>query len=156
MTEQLKCESIPADKTIHEKATKNFQTGIASEYLVLSILYRLGADAYITLGNRKNIDIGIIKKDETRISIDVKSIRGFSSIPVDNVRTSPNHYIVFVVYNNKFSDRQLPVPDIYVVPSEEVIKRRKEFGSYYRIMPKHKKKQYNIEEFKNRWDLIIE
>lgn len=83
-------------------ATKKngFNTGIASEYLVLSMLYRLGADAYLTLGNRKSIDIGVIREDGTRISIDVKSVRGYSSIPVDNVKELPNHFIVFVVYNN--------------------------------------------------------
>ena len=35
----------------------SYNTGIASEYLVLSMLYRLGVDAYLTLGNRKSIDI---------------------------------------------------------------------------------------------------
>ena len=36
-------------------------TGIASEHLVLSMLYRLGAKAYLTLGNEKSIDIRITK-----------------------------------------------------------------------------------------------
>lgn len=34
-----------------ETKNKGFDTGIASEYLVLSMLYRLGIDAYMTLGN---------------------------------------------------------------------------------------------------------
>ena len=32
-------------------------TGIASEFYVLSMLLRKGADATLTLGNKKNIDI---------------------------------------------------------------------------------------------------
>lgn len=133
----------------------SYNTGIASEYLVLSMLYRLGVDAYLTLGNRKSIDIGVIREDGTRISIDVKSVRGYSSIPVDNVKELPNHFIVFVVYNNKFDDETLPLPDFYIVPSGEVIKRRIEFTPYFRIFPKHKKSLHNIEEFKDRWELVL-
>ena len=33
-----------------EKKSSGYQTGIASEHLVLSMLYRLGAKAYLTLG----------------------------------------------------------------------------------------------------------
>ena len=42
-------------------ATKKngFNTGIASEYLVLSMLYRLNYEAYITMGNKKSVDIWI-------------------------------------------------------------------------------------------------
>lgn len=43
-----------------EKKSSGYQTGIASEHLVLSMLYRLGAKAYLTLGNEKSIDIRIL------------------------------------------------------------------------------------------------
>ena len=36
-------------------------TGIASEFYVLSMLLRKGADATFTLGNKKNIDIFVNK-----------------------------------------------------------------------------------------------
>ena len=36
-------------------------TGIASEFYVLSMLLRKGADATLTLGNKKNIDIFVNK-----------------------------------------------------------------------------------------------
>lgn len=150
MTEKI--EDFQMDKIDHKeskKTTKNFQTGIASEYLVLSMLYRLGADAYITLGNRKSIDIWVIQDENHAISIDVKSVRDYSSIPVDHVQGLPNHYIVFVVYKKKFSDLK-QLPDIYVVPSEEVVRRRVTFNTYYRIM------KGDIDEFKDRWDLIVE
>ena len=44
-------------------ATKKngFNTGIASEYLVLSMLYRLNYEAYITMGNKKSVDIWIMR-----------------------------------------------------------------------------------------------
>ena len=39
-----------------EKKSSGYQTGIASEHLVLSMLYRLGAKAYLTLGNENPLE----------------------------------------------------------------------------------------------------
>lgn len=72
--------------------------------MVLSMLYRLGAKAYLTLGNEKSIDIRITKDDGSWISVDVKSVRKGNAIPVGNAVDKDNHYYVFVIYNNKFSD----------------------------------------------------
>ena len=88
-------------------------TGIASEHLVLSMLYRLGAKAYLTLGNEKSIDIRITKDDGSWISVDVKSVRKWDSIPVGNAVGKDNHYYVFVIYNNKFSDLSV-FPEFYL------------------------------------------
>mgnify|MGYP003347231955 CR=1 FL=1 len=74
-----------------------FNTGIASEYLVLSKLYRLELEAYISQGNKKSVDIRVIKKDGSAISIDVKSVRGYSSLVVNNVQPKENHFIVFII-----------------------------------------------------------
>ena len=84
-------------------ATKKngFNTGIASEYLVLSMLYRLNYEAYITMGNKKSVDIWIMRDDKTAVSIDVKSVREYDSIPVGNVEAKDNHYVIFVIYNKK-------------------------------------------------------
>ena len=37
----------------------SYNTGIASEYLILSKLYRLDLEAYISHGNKKSIDIRV-------------------------------------------------------------------------------------------------
>ena len=81
-----------------EKKSSGYQTGIASEHLVLSMLYRLGAKAYLTLGNEKSIDIRITKDDGSWISVDVKSVRKGNAIPVGNAVDKDNHYYVFVIY----------------------------------------------------------
>jgi hypothetical protein len=49
-------------------------TGIASEFYVLSMLLRKGADATLTLGNKKNIDI-FVNKDGKAFTIDVKGLK---------------------------------------------------------------------------------
>lgn len=130
------------------KKNSGYQTGIASEYLVLSMLYRLGAKAYLTLGNEKSVDIRITKNDESWISIDVKSVRGWDSVPVGNTVDRNNHYFVFVIYNNKFNDLSVS-PDFYIVPSRIVKEKRKEFnGGRFDIFKK------DIAYYKNKWEIL--
>ena len=92
-----------------EKKGSGYQTGIASEHLVLSMLYRLGAKAYLTLGNEKSIDIRISNEEGSWFSVDVKAVRKGNAIPVVNAVDKDNHYYVFVIYNNKFSDLSLGI-----------------------------------------------
>ena len=139
---------------IMETKNKGFDTGIASEYLVLSMLYRLGIDAYMTLGNKKSVDIWIRNDDDFAIEIDVKSVREYDSIPVGNVEAKDNHYVIFVIYNKKFEIEGTPtLPDFYIVPSSYVVENRKEYelkagGERYNIFKK------DIEGYKNRWELL--
>ncbi len=124
-----------------------FDTGIASEYMILSKLYRLGMEAYISQGNKKSIDIRVVRKDGTSISIDVKSVRGYSSLVVNNVLVKKDHFVVFFIYNNKFEDLAVE-PEIYIVPSVELSKLISHFGKEKRIMKKV------IPKYKDRWDLL--
>ena len=64
---------------------KGYNTNLASEYFVLATLYRQGFDAYITLGNKKGIDIIINHNDIKQITIDVKGLQGKTLFPLDNV-----------------------------------------------------------------------
>ncbi len=38
-----------------------YNTNLASEFYVLSMLHRLGADASLTLGNKKAVDIIVVQ-----------------------------------------------------------------------------------------------
>lgn len=142
-----------------------YNTGIASEYLVLSMLYRLGADAYMTMGNKKSVDIWIMKDGKPDISIDVKSVRASDSIPVGNVTPMDNHYVVFVIYNNEFELKyknneegemkfgEIIWPDFYIVPSKDVVEKRIKYelkagGERYNIFKK------DIKDYKNNWEQL--
>lgn len=63
-----------------KKRNNSYDTGIAAEYFVLSQLYRKNVEAYISQGNKKAIDIRIIKKNSLTVSVDVKAIRGYASL----------------------------------------------------------------------------
>jgi len=99
-----------------------YNTNLASEYYVLATLYRLGFDAYITLGNKKSIDIILHLENHKQITIDVKGLQGTTMYPLDNIdefASKPNHFIVFLSFRNKMTDTE-EVPDIYVVPHDDI------------------------------------
>ena len=53
---------------------ERYNTNLASEYYVLSMLYRLGFDAYLTLGNKKSVDI-IIEKGNDILTIENEQLK---------------------------------------------------------------------------------
>lgn len=127
--------------------SNSYNTGVASEYLILSMLYRLDLEAYISQGNKKSIDIRVINKNGISISIDVKSVRGYSSLVVNNVEPKPDHFIVFVIYKNRFEDLT-ETPDIYIVPSIELSKITEIYGNEKRVL------KGKLENYSNKWDFI--
>lgn len=134
-----------------KKRANSFNTGIASEYLILSLLYRAGAEAYISIGNKKSIDIRVIKSDGTSISVDVKSVRDYSSLVVNNINISENHFIVFVIYKKKFDSLNL-MPDIYILPSIKLLE-----PNMITIYKNEKRViKHSIEKYKNEWSYIVE
>jgi hypothetical protein len=57
-------------------ATRGYNTNLAAEFYVLSVLHRLGVDVNLTLGNKKSVDISAVKAAEKAITIDVKGLAG--------------------------------------------------------------------------------
>ena len=96
---------------------KPYNTNLAAEYYVLSMLYRKGVDAYLTLGNKKSVDIVIHKDDGGIVTVDVKGLAGKTCWPMDNFnKKDKNHFIVLVSFLDNISDPQA-VPECWIVPS---------------------------------------
>ena len=97
-----------------------YNTNLAAEFHVMSVLHRLGADAALTLGNKKSVDIAVIKAAGEAITIDVKGLAGTTSWPVDNVKKyKKGHFLVFVCFVGKIGKPEV-APEIWVVPSMEL------------------------------------
>jgi hypothetical protein len=126
---------------------KNYNTGIAAEYFILSQLYRQEFEAYVTIGNKKTMDIRIITPTGRTISLDVKAVRGYSSLIVNNVEDVENHYVALVIYKDKFEKVDV-FPDVYIMPSSEVIKLKKDFKNQARLFKR------DIEEYKDHWEYL--
>jgi hypothetical protein len=66
-------------------SAEKYNTHLASEFYVLSVLHRLGAEANLTLGNKKAVDIVVVRDAGLAITLDVKGLAGTTCWPVDNV-----------------------------------------------------------------------
>lgn len=135
---------------------KGYNTNLASEYYVLATLYRLGFDAYITLGNKKGIDIILNLNDEKQLTIDVKGLQGTTLFPLDNVNEKadkPHHFIVFLSFLNKMDEISV-VPEMYVIPHKKI-------KDFLYQNPKGNRKGINLsmlrnsaKEYKNNWNQL--
>ncbi len=115
---------------------KTYNTNLAAEYYVLSMLYRKGLDAHLTLGNKKAVDIIIEKDDGNLLTVDVKGLVGKICWPMDNFsKEKKSHFIVLVSFLDKISDHE-GVPECWIVPSTEV-------GSLLYKNPKGNRKMIN-------------
>ncbi|MSO83845.1 MAG: hypothetical protein EXQ53_11220 [Acidobacteria bacterium] len=89
---------------------------------MLSMLYRQGFDANSTLGNKKSVDITVVLGPGHAITVDVKAVAGkmdwlMGSAPDE---PKPNHYVVLVSYDGRFSDAQ-HAPRCWVLRHDEVL-----------------------------------
>ena len=135
---------------------KGYYTNLASEYYVLATLYRLGFDAYITLGNKKGIDVILNIDNKKQLTVDVKGLQGKTLFPLDNVdelKTKKNHFIVFLSFLDKMNDPAV-IPEIYVVPHNKI-----EGLMYYN--PKGTRKGVNLSNLRsngakylNNWSVL--
>jgi hypothetical protein len=126
----------------------NYQSGLAAEYLITSCIIRLGLEAYITTGNRKKTDIRVVNTVNNKsCSIDVKAVRGYSSIVINNVESYPGHFVVLVIFNNKLETPE-QMPDIFIIPSEDIKKVTSLFKEEKRVM------KGSVIEYKSKWNLI--
>jgi hypothetical protein len=143
-------------------------TNLASEFYVMSLLLRRGEDAHLTLGNKKAVDILIYNKKKPMITIDVKGLKGKTSFPVDNLNVDNlkeygrNHFIVFVSFLNAIADTNT-LPEVYIVPANELSKKHKELGdkSLIYVSPNEKRKVLPLgrlralgKRYKDNWDIL--
>lgn len=149
---------------------KHENTNLASEFYVLSMLYRKGLDASLTLGNKKSVDIVIVKDNKTK-TVDVKGIKEKSAaFPVDNCNLrKETHFIIFVSFKDISNHRVLEKnPEIYIVPSLDLDKQFRELEDYSTCKgklvydnPKKTRRVVDLNrlrklasKYKDRWDLL--
>jgi hypothetical protein len=139
-------------------SAEKYNTNLAAEYHVLSVLHRLGAEANLTLGNKKSVDIVIVRGAGDAATVDVKGLAGKTSWPVDNLKAGKqNHYLVFVCFLDRIRDLSV-LPEVYVVPSERVA----EFTYTSPGAAKRKvvelrvlRKPENAVKFRDAWHLVL-
>lgn len=106
---------------------KGYNTNLASEYFIMSTLCRLGLDAYLSLGNKKGVDIIIKTNNDTICIVEVKGVSKKMDWLISNMGSftaSANLYYALVCYNGKI-DNLNTMPDFWIVPSSLIQKEEK-------------------------------
>lgn len=105
-----------------------YNTNLAAEYYVLSTLYRLGVDAFLTLGNKKSVDIIVIKAEQEIVTVDVKGLVDPYDWPATNIKQEDKgHYYALVCYESKIDDPSVS-PSAWIVPAPTINKFIKKYG----------------------------
>jgi len=132
---------------------KGYNTNLAAEFNVLSVLHRLGLDANLTLGNKKSVDIAIVRDAGEAYTIDVKGLAGKTGWPIDDIRAGKErHFLVFVSFLGKISQPEV-VPEVYIVPSTEMDWLAYDAPGGRRLL-QFKTMRDNASRFKDKWDLL--
>jgi hypothetical protein len=103
-------------------AQRGYATNLASEFYVLSVLYRLGLSANLTLGNKKGVDIVVACAPGRAITIEVKAVAGKNDWLVGNLGIEPreHHFVVLVSYEALF-DKPDELPRVWVFPHDDLV-----------------------------------
>jgi hypothetical protein len=131
-----------------------YDTNLASEFYILSILHRLGAEPSLTLANKKAVDIYVATSNDEFITIDVKGVAGPFDWPAGNIQETKrrNHYYVLVSYEGAIQDPS-SLPSVWVIPSNEISNFIKQYKNRTNISRALVKKHGEI--FKDAWSLIV-
>lgn len=104
------------------KRQSSYDTNLASEFFVMSVLHRLGIEAHLTRGNKKAVDIVVVRAPGDTITVDVKAVAGKSDWLVGKAPGGPRdgHFIVLITYDGKFADLSVP-PRAWVLSHPEFL-----------------------------------
>jgi len=131
-----------------------YNTNLAAEFYVLSMLHRLGADAVLTLGNKKAVDIIVVNENSTFTTIDVKGLAGRYDWPVDNIRLlqDTQHFYVLVSFEGKITDPLSP-PSAWIIPANELARFIRQYKT--RTVISHADVKAKGQYYLHAWSLII-
>jgi hypothetical protein len=136
---------------------RGYATNLASEFFVLSALYRLGLQANLTLGNKKGVDIVVACGPGRAFTIEVKAVAGKHDWLVGKLGVEPreHHFVVLVCYEDSFSDPESQ-PSVWVFPHEDVVPlvKASKTGSARYISRKQVRESF--EPHSRAWHLLSE
>jgi hypothetical protein len=79
-------------------------------------------EANLTLGNKKAVDIVVVRRAGDAVTVDMKAVATKTAWLVGNSPASPqaNHFVVLLTYEGKFQDLR-SVPRAWVFPHAEFL-----------------------------------
>lgn len=131
-----------------------YDTGMAAEFYVLSMLYRLGATANLTLGNQKAIDIVVTRASGEVVTVDVKGLQGKTSWPINDKYAARSHYYVFVSFLGKIDDPSV-LPETYIVPSTSIRNLKSIHEESGREYVPFRQLRTRSKRYRDNWDVFL-
>jgi hypothetical protein len=134
-------------------AQNGYNTNLAAEFHVLSTLHRMGMEAMLTLGNKKTVDIVVMRESGRVVTVDVKGLAGTTGWPVDNFRgPATDHFLAFVCYAGRIQDPAF-VPEVWIVPSLHLDTLIYRAPGGRRIVQRRTLKK-NADRYLNAWNIL--
>lgn len=106
------------------KAENNYNTNLASEYLMMSLLSRAGKDAYLSLGNKKGVDIVITTAKGGYAIVEVKGVNKNNDWLIGSkgiFPTGKNLFYALFCFHGKINELE-SIADFWLIPSEDLAK----------------------------------
>lgn len=131
----------------------NYNTNLASEYLLMSLLCRAGKDAYLSLGNKKGVDI-IVKTVKGAICVvEVKGVNKRNDWLIGNSGKIPielNLIYALVCFNGKI-DELTSTADFWMIPAAKLaeLTEHKIAKNEKTVYISNKYVRENYDEYKN-------
>jgi hypothetical protein len=132
----------------------SYDTNLASEFHVLSVLHRIGAEPSLTLANKKAVDIYVAISPDEFITIDVKGVAGKYDWPATNVRETKrkNHFYVLVSFEGLIQDPSI-LPSVWIIPGNRISKFIKQYKTRTNISRALVKNEES--EYRDAWHQIV-
>jgi len=105
-----------------KSADTNYNTHLASEYLMMSLLCRAGKEAYLSLGNKKGVDIIVRTKKGSICVIEVKGVNKRDDWIIGNSGKLPiEHNLIYALFcfHGKI-DELTSSADFWIIPSSKL------------------------------------
>ena len=144
----------PALKKV-SPSQRGYNTNLASELYVMSVLYRLRLDANLTLGNKKAVDIVVVHAPGDTTTIDVKAVAGRVDWLVGGAAGPPRHrhFVVLLAYDGKF-ERVSELPKVWVLPHDEFLGLIRTAKAPSTLRYVSRSEVGKLEHRRDAWDLL--
>jgi hypothetical protein len=131
-----------------------YDTNLAAEFYVLSCLHRLGLTANLTLGNKKGVDIVVVRDAGDAVTVEVKGIAKKYDWPADNLATDhpQQHFVALVSFEGRIDDAVMPPPRVWIIPFPQIAAFKREYRT--RTNVSRADVLAEGQPFENAWHLI--
>ena len=136
------------------QAVSGYYSNLASEFYILSCLYRQGRDAALTR-NKKAVDISVICDEGDAITVDVKASATKAEWPLGKhkqPRHPERHFVALVGYEDRIGDLT-SLPRVWIVPFPQLEPLLRHYRGDMTVISRSEITKSGA-QFENAWHLL--